>query len=63
MTTKKLLKAINKLETLSSSEATATNFLLEEEYDGLPFLASHEGDRLRRLCIEVLQDRLAREVA
>ena len=60
MTTSELLCAVENLK-MSSSETTAYNFLIEEEYDELPFLQSHEGDRLRRLCKEVLQDRLARE--
>ena len=61
MTVKELLDALDLLE-LSAPEKTAYNYLLEEEYDGLPFRGL-EGDRLRALCVSVLEERYAQELA
>ena len=58
MTTKQLLDAVEHLDK-SSIEKNAFNYLIEEEYEDLPF-QGHEGDRLRSLCIEILIERLDR---
>jgi len=52
MSIDQLLGIVEKLD-LNEIEKTAFNYLIEETYEGLPFLGL-EGERLRNLCVAIL---------